>query len=119
MSNVTLHPFHRIGKCLGITLWAWRKRIELWICLESVKAHTHPGQDVTIVPVFGEAEFWRVAPMPACGWVRWENLNIDRNEWGRQFSIPADYRHWFDLKSKVLMFVNVTTGKSVAENFVT
>lgn len=117
MSSVTLHPFHRIGRCLGITLWAGRRRVELWICREGVKAHTHPGQDVQIVPVFGLAEFWRVPPMPACGWVEWQSLNITPQKWFRRFSVPADWRHWFVLRSRLLVFVNLTTGPSAADNF--
>ncbi len=111
MINVRFNPFHKIGKCFGLTVWSWSRRVELWVCFSSVRAHRHPGQDVEVVPLFGQAYFYRVTDHQ-------RSIKINRRNWFRAFSIPAGAKHWFKLVKRPLIFLNITTGKSAADNFV-
>ena len=103
--------FHRVQNCFGITLWAWRTRVELWLCLSEVEKHSHPGQAVEIIPIFGWSRFYRVSPKGE------QCVNIRPRKWFRAFSIPAGWEHWF--KGVPLVFLNVSHSKvSAAKNFV-
>jgi hypothetical protein len=106
---------HRVNHCYGLTLWSWRKRIELWLCFSGVPKHSHPGQHVEIVPLFGYAVFSRVKPGRNCFTI--QSLEISPRKWFRAFSIPDGWTHWFTLNRKPLLFLNITTGRSAAENF--
>lgn len=107
-------------KCFGVTLWAWRgRRVELWMCGEGVPAHRHPGQKVEVLPLFGWALFWRNAPVGGGGRPgEMASVAIRPGVWGRRWlTIPAGWWHWFELRRGPLVFVNVTEGKSPADNF--
>src|SRR6185503_11553806 len=103
----------RVENCFGLTLWRWRVRVELWLCFSGVPAHSHPGQHVEIVPLFGWADFIRVNPEPECS----QTVHIKMRKWFHAFSIPAGWRHWFTLKRRPLVFLNITKGASAADNF--
>lgn len=114
------HPFHRVHNCFGLTLWVWRKRVELWFCFGEVPDHAHPGQHVEIVPLFGWTRFFRVDPDTDKWWPdRYHEINVDRAKWFRRLSIPAGWWHGFSLQRRPLVFLNITTGRSAAENFAT
>jgi hypothetical protein len=110
---------HRVDNCFGLTLWAWRKRIELWLCLGGVPEHAHPGQHVEIVPLFGWAEFMRIKPCDGATVAPTiETVKVQPKCWLRSFSIPAGWVHAFKLNRRPLVFLNITTGRSAAENLV-
>lgn len=97
---------HKIDKCVGFTIWSWKRHIELWICLSGVKPHSHPEQEVSIIPLCGKAIFYKDVKSQVINWKCWLH----------SFVIPSGIKHWFD--SNFLIFLNVTSGKSPAENFV-
>ena len=96
--------FHKVKHCYGITLWSYKKRLEVWFCFGGVDAHTHPEQDVTIVPLLGRAIFVRDNKTKRITW----------REWFHSFDIPAGVSHWF--AGKFLVFLNITNGNSASEN---
>lgn len=97
---------HKINKCIGITLWSWKRHIELWICLSGVEPHKHPNQEVSIIPLCGKATFYRDIDSKIINW----------KSWFHSFKIPEGIKHYFD--SKFLVFINITKGQSAANNFV-
>lgn len=107
----------RVDRCFGFCLWRGKRvRVELWVCLEEVRPHRHPGQAVEVLPLFGWGTFWRVGPAVP------QVVVIGPGAWGRRWlSIPAGWPHWFMLRRKwPLVFVNRTfNGQSAADNFVT
>lgn len=94
-----------IDHCFGFTLWSWRKRVELWVCLAPVPPHRHPGQDVMIIPLIGNAVFFRGK--------HWKKINW--KSWLHPMKIPASMSHSF--MSRFIVFLNITKGKSAADNF--
>lgn len=121
-----------MGRCFGVTLWKGSgrgKHVELWFCFEGVKEHRHPGQGVEVIPLFGWARFFRSYPDGAqAGGNQAECVEIGRKTWGRAFTVPAGWPHWFTLTGGgsypdgamrwPLVFLNVTDdGRSAAENF--
>lgn len=113
--------FKRVDNCLGLTLWGWGKlHVELWMCRGPVREHSHPGQRVEVLPLWGWGEFWRV------DWGKGtpERVGIGPGTWGRWLTIPAGWVHGFALarsgagRAMPLVFVNATfDGRSAAENF--
>lgn len=97
----------RINDCFGFTLWKWIKRIEIWICFSPVPTHSHPGQDVSIIPLIGKAVFYRGE----------KNKTIDWKSYFHLMAIPAGVSHSFT--SDFIVFLNITAGKSAADNFIT
>jgi hypothetical protein len=98
---------HRVNDCFGITICPpFLKHIELWVCFSGVGEHSHPGQHVEIVPIFGKAIFKRQD----------RSLLINNKKWFKSFSIPAGWAHSFILKSYMLIFLSVS-DKSPADNF--
>lgn len=109
---------HRVDNCFGLTVWTFGLRVELWTCFSEVKPHSHPGQRVMIVPLFGWAKFVKQNPLAGVGWIQQE-ANIRPKKWFRGFIIQAGWTHWFTLQRRPLVFLNITTGRSAADNFVT
>lgn len=117
---------HRIGRCYGLVLWK-RPHLELWFCWEGVAEHRHPGQGVEVIPLFGWAKFYRRKPgetlSDAATGYEWrltypaERVAIGPSSWGRAFTVPAGWPHWFELIRAPLVFLNRTAnGRSAAEN---
>lgn len=104
----------RVGKCFGLHVCNWPRRVEVWCCFGEVKPHQHPGQHVEIVPLFGWGKFVRYNPNT--NWQREEVKTITPQSWFKSFSIPAGWTHWFAMKRRPLIFLNITTGPSAARN---
>jgi hypothetical protein len=107
--------FHRVSNCFGVTLWAWRKRVEIWFCFSGVEPHSHPEQHVDIIPLFGWARFLKQPDRNMDGA---NFVDIEPRRWLHSFSIEAGWQHWFTIKHRPLIFLNITQGRSAAENFV-
>ena len=116
---------HRVENCFGLPLWKSKRRyVELWVCFNEVKPHSHPGQNVEIVPLFGWANFVRAEPIKnsqgLCVAALEQDVAISPRRWFRAFSIPAGWRHWFTLKRRPLIFLNLAdTPQSAGLNFQT
>ncbi len=106
----------RVRHCFGLTLWQGRKNhVALWVCFGGLPRHSHPGQHVEVMPVFGFAQFCRVNPETN----ELQKVTVSPSTWGYWFSIPVGWDHWFFILCKPLVFVNRTfDGKSPAENFI-
>jgi|SRR6185312_11969813 len=110
---------HRVKKCFGVPLWKSKSRyVELWFCFSSVMPHTHPGQHVEIIPLFGWSTFSRSEPEAKAGdFKAAQSIRISPRKWFRSFSIPPGWLHWFT--EAPLVFLNITnTPRSAAENLV-
>lgn len=105
----------RVGHCFGLTLWQSRRvHLALWVCFGGLPRHTHPGQHVEVLPVFGFAEFCRVNPATH----ELQAVTVSPGSWGTWFSLPAGWPHWFCLRARPLIFVNRTfDGQNPADNF--
>jgi hypothetical protein len=103
---------HRLGRCYGLVLWK-RPHVELWFCWEGVAEHRHPEQGVEVIPLFGWARFYRRCYPHGAS----ECVAIGPKSWGRAFTVPAGWPHWFELLRTPLVFLNRTDdGRSAAEN---
>lgn len=104
-----------IPGCRGFVLWPGRRlRLELWICREDVERHRHPGQRVEVMPIWGQALFYRQDVPRSIA----QDLEIGPKRWFHWLSIPAGWWHGFVLRNGPLVFVNATfDGRSPAENF--
>jgi hypothetical protein len=110
---------HRVNNCFGVPLWKSKRRfVELWFCFSAVMPHTHPGQHVEIIPLFGWSTFSRAEPDNWTGRFKAaQALRISPRKWFRGFSVPAGWLHWFT--GAPLVFLNITnTAQSAAENLV-
>jgi len=103
----------RVGKCIGFTVWLW-PRIEVWFCPEDVKEHTHPGQLVEVLVLWGWGSFWRVSTLTG----NLELVTVKPKTWFRWLTIPAGWAHGFHMESRWMVFVNRTSGRSPADNLV-
>lgn len=93
---------HRVDNCFGFPLWKSKnKYAEIWFCFSEVKPHSHPGQNVEIVPLFGWSTFSRVTDRGEK-----QSVTISPRTWFHGFSVPADFEHWF--VGVPLVFLNIS-----------
>lgn len=104
------------GKCFGITLWKWCKRLELWFILPhyTIKPHTHPDQNVTLVHIFSDAYIYRI---------RTDKISQlcakPFRFMFRAFEIRANDVHGFTTFDYPFLFLNImdNTSQSPIDNF--
>ena len=103
--------FHTHDRCRGLTLWRWgRLNVELWFCPAGyeIVPHSHPLEDIELVPLFGWCTFIREDALRLVG----QRIECSPRRWFRKHSVPAGWVHWFKVGRKVpLVFINVARWK--------
>ena len=131
------HPFTKVGKAIGITLWRWnRKKIELWYSPAdySPKEHAHDGcsGEFTILWAKNRRIYRKTKPVLESGATRDQFGNVSGiyskitgytigpkdsyiantpQVWGKWLTVPAGVPHKFDTGDSFMLWVVVETWK--------
>ena len=94
---------NKYDSCIGITLFRFFSyRAEIWFCPSGyeIVEHTHPGENVELIYLWGDTVFYR------------RNNNDGLLEqaipkFGKFFTVKYYHSHWFKVGIKPLIFINL------------
>lgn len=103
--------FRRYDVCRGLLLFKFMNRtVELWYCPKGyvIPEHSHPNEDIELMYLFGSTSFYRRRPY---GFKLADSLTLEWCDFGRCFSVPAGWSHWFVVGKLPLVFINFAKWK--------